>query len=229
MGLREQEKIEVGFLSPALRVSHEIQEGDVILQDSPSAGATVIITSLAGVSVKPIREPIGAGRYRITILPNQNNFEYAFVFDNPNRGRVETAIPLANNEAIRAVNTSNAYREEDKTVKVELLPGTNQVQIVGTLSGEHFRTPLPFDEQYLVVENHPMLNVTVQTAAKRISPKDTGVPYTCRSSTGAFRKCRYFRPSATPSRRSSIWPSFRPSEIRSSRRRSPSTIRACLR
>jgi hypothetical protein len=184
VGLPEQEKIEMEFLSPTLRVSHEIQEGDVILQDSTSGGTTLVISSLAGVPTRQLREPIGTGRYRLSILPNQDNFEYTFVFDNPNRSRVETAIPLVNNEAIRTVKTSNAYREEDKTLKVELLPGTNQVQIAGTFSGEHFRTPLPFEEQYLVIENHPMLNVTVQTEARRISPKDTGVSYTYRSAQG---------------------------------------------
>jgi hypothetical protein len=190
MDFREQERIELEFLSPALKISAQASDAEMILQDAGQGGATVVLTSLVALPGRKARDPIGAGRYRITILPNVTAFQYAFAFDNPNRSKVEYTLPLKNGEAIRTVTTSDAYREEARSLRFELLPGTNQVVINGTLPAARFVPPLPFDDQYLLVENHPMLNVGLRTGARRISPKDTQVAYTFRSVQGLLLTAR---------------------------------------
>lgn len=181
---REQERIELEFLAPALKISSQVTDAEMILQDAGQGNATVVLTSLVAMPGQKAREAIGLGRYRISVLPNQTAFEYAFAFDNPNRSKTEVVIQLKNGEGIRAVNTTNAYREEARSLRIELLPGNNQIGVTGTLPAARFVPPLPFDDQHLLVENHPMLNVGLRTGARRISPKDTGIAYSFRSVQG---------------------------------------------
>jgi hypothetical protein len=169
-------RIEFDILEPVLFVEAVVEDGEAFVQETGDGARRVVLSRRSGAgNSQAIREVSGVGRYRISIEPDMTRFVYLLEFENPNRTATELVVPLRNQETLRIADGDAVITEEEAALRLGLAPGTNRVRIEGALFGSSFAPPLDFDEQYMIVEHHPMLRVEVSTGSPRISPRETGI------------------------------------------------------
>ena len=95
---------------------------------------------------------------------------------NPNRGRAPFELVLASGERVQEVVAPGPYDVKDGRTRFDLPPGDGTIVLTGTLSGSEFRAPVETALSYLLLESHPLLRAEAKTAAKRVSPQETGLP-----------------------------------------------------
>ncbi len=114
-------------------------------------------------------------RFRIVVLPEAQNFNYNLELNNPNRGTKAFTIPLLNGESIRRVDFAGRWEEKKDQVIFQVEPGTKRVVIEGALTKKGFTSPFKDSRQYLMIENHPNLQLDLKTSARRVSASDAGL------------------------------------------------------
>lgn len=120
--------------------------------------------------------PTATGRYRITLLPDETRFRWTIEVRNPNRGRAPFELALASGERVQEVVAPGPYDVKDGRTRFDLPPGDGTIVLTGTLAGSQFRPPVDTALSYLLLESHPLLRAEAKTAAKRVSPQETGLP-----------------------------------------------------
>ena len=68
----------------------------------------------------------------------------------------------------------------------ELNPGENFVTVNGHLEGSEFISPLESENQFFLIESHPLIQVIPQTKWRRITPSESGINPTQLNSKGFF-------------------------------------------
>ena len=114
-------------------------------------------------------------RFRIVVLPEAQNFTYNLELNNPNRGSKTFDFPLQNGESIRRVDFAGKWEEKKDHVIFQVEPGVKRVSIEGALGNKGFTSPFKEARQYLMIENHPNLQLDLKTNARRISASDAGL------------------------------------------------------
>lgn len=163
---------------------------EVLFVGSDIHGAESSIEGSRVVLHRKLKELTGAasevtvvGRYQVSVLPESTKFSYYFEINNPNRGKKSYSLPLVNGESVTQIQTAVEYKEsEDKKISLNLNPGNNIIQITGALSGTQWASPVPGATQYLMIQNNPMLQLKIETSAKRISNEDSRMPASFSSS-----------------------------------------------
>lgn len=120
--------------------------------------------------------PTATGRYRITLLPEETRFDWTIEVRNPNRGRAPFDLVLASGERVQEVVAPGPYDLKGGRARFDLPPGDGTIVVTGTLPGTEFRAPVETALAYLLLESHPLLRAEARTAAKRVSPQETGLP-----------------------------------------------------
>lgn len=120
--------------------------------------------------------PTATGRYRITLLPDETRFRWTIEVRNPNRGRAPFELVLASGERVQEIVAPGPYDVKDGRTRFDLPPGDGTIVLTGTLAGSQFRAPVEAALSYLLLESHPLLRAEAKTAAKRVSPQETGLP-----------------------------------------------------
>jgi hypothetical protein len=150
---------------------------DVIGADSSIEGAKVVIhrklNELTGIAA----EVTVTGRYQVSVLPESTKFVYHFDIHNPNRAKKAYQLNLANGESVTSIETGSEYKEiENGKISFNLSPGANKVQITGAFGATNWKAPVTAALQYLMIQNNPMLQLKIETTAKRISNEDSRMP-----------------------------------------------------
>lgn len=123
------------------------------------------------------------GRYQISVLPESTKFSYFFEIHNPNRGKKAYQLSMVNGESVTKIQTAVEYKEiEDGKISLNLNPGDNRVEIYGALADSKWHAPVASAMQYLMIQNNPMLQLKIETTAKRISNEDSRMPASFSSS-----------------------------------------------
>jgi hypothetical protein len=126
--------------------------------------------------LQPVIGDISAvGRYRVTVLPEAQNFIYNLDLNNPNRGTKPFEFPLKNGESIRRIDAAFRWEEKKDRIIFQVEPGAKHAVIEGALTNKSFEAPLKEARQYLMIENHPNLQLEMKTAARRISASDASL------------------------------------------------------
>ncbi len=156
---------------------------DVAGADSSVEGARVVIHRKLKELTGTAAEVTVTGRYQISVLPESTKFSYHFDIHNPNRAKKPYVLTLANGESVTQVETAAEYKELDHgKISFNLGPGANRVQINGALGTTKWKAPVTGALQYLMIQNKPMVQLKVETTAKRISNEDSRMPASFSSS-----------------------------------------------
>jgi len=108
-------------------------------------------------------------QYKITIFPDSINFDYHFILDNPNRNKAKYHLSLKNNEQVEQIKTSLEYNEAGGEIELSLTPGDNAVTLTGKLPNSKFVPLINSQQQYLLIQSHPLIQVKANTKWQRIS------------------------------------------------------------
>ncbi len=121
------------------------------------------------------QEPSVNGRYRLSVLPDEIQFEYFFSIYNPNSSVFALAIPKVNQEIVQKISSSLEHSESEASVTLHLPPGDSEMIWRGRLLGASFKTPASKGRQMVLFENDPLLQVKLDGATKKMSLQDLGI------------------------------------------------------
>lgn len=112
---------------------------------------------------------VAEGRYLISVDPSSKYYSYSFIFSNPNRNKKSVTLEMKNGESIESIQTNVDYKEHGKQIEFSLNPGQNVVDVRGKLNADQFIPPMESGQQFVVIENHPLLQVVSETKWRRVS------------------------------------------------------------
>lgn len=154
---------------------------DVLGSEPTIESASFARRTVSFVRASKLAEPLVVGevttfgRYRMAVMPEGTNFSYSIEITNPGRGKTPFDIRWPNEEMVQSIRTTMEYEEKPGVLKLSLSPGTNTLMVVGKFRGNNFKAPLEKGQQYAMVENHPMLQVSLQSPGRRIASSDSGM------------------------------------------------------
>lgn len=158
-----------------LAVRSSVGDGELVAGDEDDAGGRsyVLVRHVAGPGER--LAATATGRYLITVLPDATRFRYAIDVHNPNRTTSEVQVTLGSNEHLQQIDSAAPYEVNGTRYVFSIPPGDSNITMSGELRATSFTAPVRANLQYLVIETHPLLRASVQSAAKRVSLGETGL------------------------------------------------------
>jgi len=175
----------LNFLN-VLYIDNQIADSESIIRKDTPPGINIDVLRKYTEAKKTKGKVIANGRYRVTVNPNITNFQYAFEFNNPNQNKEPLTIFFKNSEIIESIESGLNVTEGEKSIAIELNPGENFVTVNGHLEGSEFVSPLDSENQFFLIESHPLVQVLAQTKWRRISPSESGINPTQSNPKGFF-------------------------------------------
>lgn len=154
----------------------EVADGEFLPGPDPGDGTRPFTVVRRIAAAGEALAPTATGRYRITLLPDETRFRFTIEVRNPNRGRAPFDLLLGSGERVQEVVAPGPYDVKEGRTRFDLPPGDGTIVLTGTLGGTDFRAPVDAALSYLLLESHPLLRAEARTAAKRVSPQETGMP-----------------------------------------------------
>ncbi len=154
----------------------EVADGEFLPGPDPGDGTRPFTVVRRIAAAGEALAPTATGRYRITLLPDETRFRFTIEVRNPNRGRAPFDLLLGSGERVQEVVAPGPYDVKEGRTRFDLPPGDGTIVLTGTLGGTEFRAPVDAALSYLLLESHPLLRAEARTAAKRVSPQETGMP-----------------------------------------------------
>lgn len=157
----------------ALFVGAKVSGGEALIRDN--GGSQIITLVRPSAPSEDTKAPLAVvARYRVTVQPEESRFQYEFQISNPNRTLRRLKISKTNGEIFSQIRTTIQHQESEDGLNLELQPGDNVVRAEGRFAGQTFTPPVE-GQSFLLVENSPTLQLTIESASRRVSPKDAGI------------------------------------------------------
>jgi hypothetical protein len=173
IALDGSDRLEATALAAVLEVASAVADGELVSSGAGGDRAFSIVRRLSGGDA--VLPPSIAGRYKVTLLPEESRFLYRFEVRNPNRGRHRFAIPLREAEHVESVNAPVAWDKEGGAYRFDLPPGESTIELTGRLTGSSFAPPVEASLQYLLLESHPLIRAEVAGTPKRVGVGEVGL------------------------------------------------------
>jgi hypothetical protein len=156
-----------------LEVASEVADGELVASGDAETRELSVVRRLAGRA--PDLAPSVAGRYRVTLLPDETRFLFRLEVRNPNRGHRRFELSLRDEAHVESVNAPVAWEAEGGDYRFDLPPGDSAIEVTGRLTGATFAPPVEAALQYLLVESHPLIRAEVTSSAKRVGVGEVGL------------------------------------------------------
>jgi hypothetical protein len=156
-------------------LENNISDSESIIRKNGAGDQSIEVLRKFSEIKKSKGKVISNGKYHLTVNPNVTKFHYHFQFSNPNQNKEMVKLELKNGEAIESIESEINVKEEGKSLTIELNPGDNQIQVIGHLEKGQFVSPLESENQFFLIESHPLVQVIPQTKWRRISPSESGI------------------------------------------------------
>lgn len=173
VALDGSDRLEATAFPAVLDVASAVSDGELVSNGAGGERAFSIVRRLSGGDA--VLPPSVAGRYKVTLLPEETRFRYQFEVRNPNRGRHRFAIPLREAEHVESVDAPVAWDKEGGAYRFDLPPGESTIELTGTLAGASFAPPVEASLQYLLLESHPLIRAEVTGTPKRVGAGEVGL------------------------------------------------------
>jgi hypothetical protein len=173
VALDGSDRLEAVATRAVLEVDSGVADGELVASGDAGARQFSVVRRLGGRAAD--LAPSVAGRYRVTLLPDETRFVFRLEVRNPNRGHRRFALSLRDAEHVESVNAPVAWEAEDGAYRFDLPPGDSAIELTGRLTGASFAPPVEAALQYLLVESHPLIRAEVTSSAKRVGVGEVGL------------------------------------------------------
>jgi hypothetical protein len=168
------DRLEAVATRAVLEVDAAVKDGELVgAQGDRGSRDFSVVRAIAGA--REDLPPSAAGRYQVTLLPEETRFAYRLDVRNPSRVHRRFAVTLREAEHVETVDAPVAWEVDGATWRFDLPPGETTLTLRGRLSGTTFRPPVDASLQYLLIESHPLIRPDVRSGAKRVASGETGL------------------------------------------------------
>ncbi len=174
---RQQESLMLEFTKAVIDVRPDINDAQVTEQSTGDGGLRMVFSRRSTSQVQRVSDGkvMVVPRYRLTITSDQIIFRYDLNFDNPNSQAKPFLLSLVNGEIVNQVKTHMPNELRPKELILQVRPGQSLVSVLGQLKVPHFQPLLDQEEQYLLLEFHPLVALKLTKEAARIGIEQTGM------------------------------------------------------
>jgi hypothetical protein len=170
-------------LSRVVDVSATLLDGDVKLEPGEGGSQKLSFTKLRRASARPVskeaqRERLPAtavGLYRLRVFPDEARFVWRFDIHNPNAEPVAYSISAPEGAHVERVDGVSDHALVSEGARLVVPPGDHEVSLTGTLARSTFEAPVQAAAQFVVVEHHPLVRLSVSTDARAVALKEVDV------------------------------------------------------
>jgi len=174
LALDGNDRLEGETTRAVLEVAAAVQDGELVASAGDGGGRRFsVVRAIAGP--KEDLPPSVAGRYHLTLLPDETRFAYRLEVRNPSRGHRRFAVTLRDAEHVESVDAPVAWDAEGRTYRFDLPPGETTLSLAGRLTATSFTAPVAASVQYLLLESHPLIRPDIRAGAKRVGVGETGL------------------------------------------------------
>jgi hypothetical protein len=174
VALDGSDRLEARASRAVLEVAADVADGELVASDGGSGERSFsIVRRIAGGQGE--LPPSVAGRYRVTLLPDETRFLYRLEVRNPSRGHSQFQVALRESEHVESVDAPVAWDVAGTGYRFDLPPGETAIALRGRLASTTFVPPVDASLQYLVLEAHPLIRPEVRTAARRVGLGEAGI------------------------------------------------------
>lgn len=173
LALDGSDRLEARATRTVLEVASGVDDGELVASSGGDGREFSVVRRLAGHAEE--LPPSVAGRYRVTLLPDETRFVYRFEVRNPNRGHRRFELGLREVEHVESVNAPVAWDLDGGRYRFDLPPGESTIELAGRVTGQTFAPPVEAALQYLLVESHPLIRAEVTSVAKRVGVGEVGL------------------------------------------------------
>jgi len=174
VALDGSDRLEAAATRAVLEVAAAVRDGELVAASNAAGERDFsVVRAIAGPRTE--LPPSVAGRYQVTLLPDETRFAYRLEVRNPSRGHRRFPVTLREAEHVETVDAPVAWEVERGTYRFDLPPGESTLTFRGRLDGTSFRPPVQGGLQYLILEAHPLMRPDVKGGAKRVGLGETGL------------------------------------------------------
>jgi hypothetical protein len=174
LSLQTNDRLELETTPSVLWVESAIADGDLVVNDGEDGSRSLSIVRQTSGNADVVALS-STGHYQVSLSPGETAFEYQIDVRNPNRVHQPFQVKPASSEHVRQVDAEVNYDLTDGVYHFDLPPGDSTIHLRGTLPGTRFTPPVEASVQYLLLEAHPLLRLTVPQPPRRISTQETGL------------------------------------------------------
>lgn len=171
----KNKNLELGVLNTLYFESQVANAESNVTSDNNQTHKVALFEKVTAQENKKHADVIAKAQYKLTILPDNSKFEYTFQLNNPNRGLEKYELNWINAEFIESVETALKYEETNSGLIVTLPAGSHVVLVKGKLNNAQFKPLLASEEQYLLIQNHPLMQVQAATNWRRIATDESSM------------------------------------------------------
>jgi len=173
--LSGSDRLPMSVQSSVLAIRSAVADGELVAGEENDQGARTYTLVRQVVGTNETLAATATGRYLITLLPDATRFHYVIQVHNPNRNTSPLPLHLLSGEHLQRIDSSAPYEVKDGSYVFAMPPGDSTIALSGELKGTSFAPPVAASLQYAVIESHPLLRPTLQSAPKRVSTGETGI------------------------------------------------------
>jgi len=173
--LSGSDRLPINVSSSVLAVRSAVVDGELVAGEENDEGARSYTLVRQVIGTNETMAATATGHYLITLLPDATRFHYVIQVHNPNRSTSPLPLHLVSGEHLQQIDSSAPYEVNDGSYVFAMPPGDSTITLSGELKGASFAPPVAASLQYAVIESHPLLRPTLQSAPKRVSVAETGI------------------------------------------------------
>ena len=173
--LSGSDRLPMSVSQSVLAIRSAVADGELVAGEENDDGARPFTLVRQVVGTNETMAATATGRYLITLLPDATRFRYVIQVHNPNRSTSPLPLHLVSGEHLQQIDSSAPYEVNAGNYVFAMPPGDATITLSGELEGASFAPPVAASLQYAVIESHPLLRATMQSAPKRVSTGETGI------------------------------------------------------
>jgi hypothetical protein len=173
--LSGSDRLPMSVQPSVLAIRSAVGDGELVSGEEQDDGARTYTLVRQVIGTNETLAATATGRYLITLLPDATRFRYVIQVHNPNRNTSPLPLHLVSGEHLQQIDSAAPYEVNAGSYVFAMPPGDSTITLSGELKGTSFAPPVAASLQYAVIESHPLLRPTLQSAPKRVSTGETGV------------------------------------------------------
>ncbi len=158
-----------------LWIESQVKDGELIRDEEEGGRQRLTVVHIAKDQADKALPVSAIGRYHVRLSPEGVSFVYQLLLRNPNRSHQRFAVSPHNGERVQRLDAAISCEQQSGEYGCHVPPGEHTLTMQGSLPTTTFKPPVAASVHYLLLDGHPLLRPTVESAVQRISVSETGM------------------------------------------------------
>ena len=169
------DRLQLSTSPQVLWIDSQVRDGELIRDEEDGGKQRLTVVHVSRDQAEKALAVSAVGRYHVTLLPEGASFVYTLLVRNPNRAHQRFAVAPRSGERVQRLDAAISCELQTGEYGCNVPPGEHTLTLQGSLPSTAFRSPVQASAHYLLLDSHPLLRPTIETAVQRLSVSETGM------------------------------------------------------